>query len=219
MFKGLLFVGGDAPPSGHSPVRFDDYSLRIAADSGFETACAHKVSCHQIVGDMDSLSNLSLLEGLDPDMVQRYPEDKDETDTELALGILHGAGCTDVCLFGGGGGRFDHEIALLSLFERPVPPMRWLTQTDDRICLDAAGAGTGARLSISIERDTLVSVLPLGCGPWRIHSNGLKWELDGVQWHRGYTGISNRGVGGRLELAVARGRFLVIFPLNSHCGI
>lgn len=219
VYKGVLFVGGEAPAPGESPIRFNDYSLRIAADSGYETACAHGVLCHQVVGDMDSLSDTSLLDDLDSQMVQRYPQEKDETDAELGLGLLHGAGCTDVCIFGGGGGRFDHEIALLALFERSVPPMRWLTRTDDRICLDESGAAIGSRITLSMERDTLVSVVPLGCGPWRIHSKGLKWELDSVQWHRGYIGISNRAVGGNLELLVSRGRFLIIVPLNAHSGV
>jgi thiamine pyrophosphokinase len=60
--------------------------------------------------------------------------------------------------------------------------------------------------------DPLVSVFPLGQGPWDAESEGLRWPLAGLPWDRGFFGISNVAEA-RFALRAKKGRFLVILPL------
>jgi thiamine pyrophosphokinase len=130
-------------------------------------------------------------------------QDKDDTDTELLLALLWEKGCDEVWLAGGGGGRLDHLLAVQALFEREKSPDRWITAAEDirRIgegqTLEAGGGG-------------LVSVFPLGTGPWEAESRGLKWPLAGLPWKRGFFGISNVAGEDGFSIRAVKGIFLVI---------
>jgi thiamine pyrophosphokinase len=157
---------------------------------------------------MDSLGDLSRLDSYPPERVLRCGTDKDYTDTELALRLLWERGCDDVWLLGGGGGRIDHLLALRSLFERDPCPSRWITGAEDLRRLEAP-----AEFSLTLPPGALVSIFPLGEGPWEAESAGLRWPLAGLPWDRGFFGISNAAETGPLSLRVRRGRFLAVLPL------
>ena len=180
-----------------------------AADSGLVLAEAAGIAVDWIVGDMDSLDNPRRLDGYPAGRVMRYTVDKDYTDTELALALLWERGCADVWIIGGGGGRIDHLFAIRSLFERERFPLRWITAGEDIYCVDASRS---PRRSLSLEAGALVSVFPLGDGPWQAASGGLQWPLDAVRWDRGFFGISNRAPEGACTIEAVRGRFMVIVP-------
>jgi thiamine pyrophosphokinase len=99
----------------------------------------------------------------------------------------------------------------------------------DIYCIDAAGAGASAvcadadvscieggapnaGLALNLESGALVSVFPLGSGPWRARSFGLKWPLDCLEWNRGFFGVSNVAVSGECRIQAEQGRFMVILP-------
>jgi len=59
-----------------------------------------------------------------------------------------------------------------------------------------------------------VSVFPLGDGPWEAESSGLVWPLAGLDWKRGFFGLSNRAPSGAFTVTAKRGRFFVMTPLE-----
>ena len=177
--------------------------LIVAADSGLEPVLAAGLTPSLVVGDMDSLSDHSLLARVPPERVMRFPADKDETDTEIGLRVMGERGCTDVTLAGGGGGRIDHLLGIAALFERSAPPSRWITDREDIHLVE------GEREFVGWERST-VSVFPVGLGASRMSSKGLQWPLDGLEFRRGYGGISNRVTGPRVVIRVGVGKLLVI---------
>jgi thiamine pyrophosphokinase len=71
----------------------------------------------------------------------------------------------------------------------------------------------GRELSLSLNAGSLVSVFPLGSGPWEAASGGLKWPLNGLNWNRGFFGISNIAETGGFSVQVIRGRLMVIVPI------
>jgi thiamine pyrophosphokinase len=154
---------------------------------------------------MDSLGDLSRLDAYPPERVLRYGTEKDHTDTELALRLLWEKGCGEVWLIGGGGGRADHLLAIRSLFERDPHPSRWITAGEDIYCVDSPSELRSSGVS-------LVSVFPLGPGPWEAESGGLRWPLAGLPWDRGFFGLSNVAENGSFSLKARRGRFLVVLP-------
>jgi len=212
--------------------------ITIAADSGLLLAEKAGIKPDWIIGDMDSLDipsgkTLSLdsssvnvkdrLSRYDRERVIRYKTDKDQTDTELAFNFLCEKGCDEIWIIGGGSGRMDHIFGIRDLFEREIPPQRWSTAMEDIHCIEGKSngendAGKKSRLSMRLVPDDLVSVFPLGNGPWKIESLGLKWPLDNVHWERGLYGISNVATEDKNILNVISGRFLIVLPWECNGG-
>jgi thiamine pyrophosphokinase len=217
--RGIAFIGGEGPPAGSCGGLAKGAALVVAADSGLAAAEAAGIKPDWIVGDMDSLDDPRRLEKYPAGRIIPYPADKDFTDTELALRLLWERGCGETWLVGGGGGRMDHLLALRALFERDPAPDRWLTAAEDIRCLRedrgnplCPGMAPGEP---ALPPGSLVSVFPLGGGPWRLESRGLRWPLDDLVWDRGFYGISNVAPEGCFSLLARRGKFLVILPLRE----
>jgi len=153
---------------------------------------------------MDSLSDASIL--ADYGNVLEFPRDKDETDTELGIRELRSRGYGRLVLAGGGGGRLDHLLALRSLLERPAGPDEWITAT----CRIVRFA-TETRFSVTAG--STVSVFPLAGGAAGMHSEGLKWPLDGLAWDNAHFGVSNVAVTGDFLVNPGSEPLFVVLPL------
>ena len=210
--RGLVFIGGEGPSPAFGRLLAQNADIIVAADSGLISAENAGLEPDWVIGDMDSLDDPGRLEKYPVEKINRFPQDKDYTDTELALELLWEKGCDEICIAGGGGGRLDHLLAIRSLFEREKYPQRWVTSAEDIRCLDVLDR-SGGKLSLGLSEGSLVSVFPLGIGPWAAESQGLKWHLDGLSWERGSFGISNRTVEERFAIRVIQGRFMIIVPL------
>jgi thiamine pyrophosphokinase len=214
--RGIGFTGGEGPDATLAAALAGEADLIAAADSGLMAAEAAGLRPGWIVGDMDSLDDPRRLDAYPPDRVIHCPRDKDETDTELLLSLLWERGCDEVWLIGGGGGRMDHLLAVYALFERERSPDRWITAGED---IRQVREGQTLHRAPEFPGNSLVSVFPLGNGPWEAESRGLKWPLAGLPWKRGFFGVSNVALEGgedlrSFEIHVIRGRFLVIMPLE-----
>ena len=230
---GIIFTGGEGPAPEAIKRLIDNEAkgaLLIAADSGFAAMEKAGLRPDWVIGDMDSLDDTSRLDVLPPERVIRFPHDKDFTDTELAFSHAVDQGCDHIWIIGGGSGRLDHLLGIRSLFERDIFPRRWITGAEDVRCIEAENKeqrtmskeqrtefGAGSNISEVLEKGAVVSVFPLGEGPWEAKSSGLKWPLDGVQWNRGFFGLSNVAVNGEFSIDAKLGRFMVILPIRRMC--
>jgi thiamine pyrophosphokinase len=209
---GIVFTGGESPSSEIIRRLLNGKEIFvIAADSGLITAEESGYKPAFVIGDMDSLGDVSRLSAYPPERVTRYPHDKDYTDTELAFSFALEKGCEDIWLIGGGGGRMDHLFAIRSLFERARFPRRWITDAEDIYCIDSKAEQN--ELSLNLKKGAVVSVFPLDSGPWKSESRGLKWPLDALSWDRGFFGLSNVAEDGDFLVTAKAGRFMVITPL------
>jgi len=206
---GIVFTGGEGPDTQTIKGLPDEGALIVAADSGLALAEAAGIKPDWIVGDMDSLDNGDRLTHYPKERIICYPVDKDYTDTEIALALLWEKGCTDAWIIGGGGGRLDHVFGIRDLFEREKYPRRWITANEDIYCVEGEDAKND-RLRLAIKQGKLVSVFPLGDGPWKAQSKGLKWDLGKARWERGLFGLSNVAIADEIEISVKQGRFMVI---------
>jgi thiamine pyrophosphokinase len=203
--KGIAVIGGECPSQErlrkiihlNAPVQV------IAADSGLIPLEEAGIVPDFIVGDMDSLDTLERLQKYPPEKIIKYPQDKDFTDTELALEVLRQNGCDEVWIVGGGGGRIDHLFALYALFERENAPDRWFIPHYELRLIKG-------KTALALPKNTQISLFPLGNGPWKIQSRGLKWPLDELPWKRGFCSISNVTSDDIQELNPLQGRFLLI---------
>jgi len=206
---GIVFTGGEGPEPQAIRGLLDGEALIVAADSGLALAEAANIKPDWIVGDMDSLDNGNRLSHYPKERVICYPVDKDYTDTEIALALLWEKGCKDAWIIGGGGGRLDHLFGIRDLFERERYPCRWITANEDIFCVDGGDKKNGF-LKLAIKQGRLVSVFPLGAGPWKVQSKGLKWDLGSARWERGLFGLSNVAIADEIEISAKQGRFMVI---------
>jgi thiamine pyrophosphokinase len=206
---GIGFIGGEGPSPEAGAKLAAGADLVAAADSGLMAAEAAGLRPDWVVGDMDSLDDQRRLDAYPDHRVIRCPHDKDDTDTELLIALLWEKGCDEVWLVGGGGGRLDHLLAVQALFEREKSPGRWITAAED---IRRIGEGQ----TLEAGRGGMVSVFPLGTGPWEAESRGLRWPLAGLPWKRGFFGISNVAGEGGFSIRAVRGFFLIIMPLGRE---
>lgn len=84
-----------------------DGDFIICADGGLKTARSAGIIPDLFVGDMDSQKE----EPLDVKEKIFFPADKDLTDSHIAVCEALKRGYKDIFIFGGTGGRLDHEYA------------------------------------------------------------------------------------------------------------
>jgi thiamine pyrophosphokinase len=205
--EGLLLLGGEGPEREHLLTILNRAPFVIAADSGLRLASRLGLTPDLLVGDLDSLADGRELDSFPRERVRQFPSDKDETDAELGLRLFRELGYGRVVLAGGGGGRLDHLLAIVDLFEREPPPAAWFTAREEVRRVEGELALTGCK-------GLRVSFFPLGHGASGLKSAGLKWPLDGLEWSRGQEGVSNLVTEDRALIWVGRGRLLMIQELR-----
>ncbi len=111
--RGFIYTGGNilAENITEHPRKED---LCIAADSGYINARALGERIDILVGDLDSIGSVSV-----PDSIERVtlPAEKDDTDTQAAVGIALERGCDEIIIVGGVGTRLDHSMSNLGILE------------------------------------------------------------------------------------------------------
>jgi len=205
--RGVVITGGRAP---QTPVVLrwaNTAGLVVAADSGLETAMRCGLQPDLAVGDFDSLADSQLLSDLKESQIHRYPRDKDETDTEIAVRVSRERGADEIVIIGGGGGQMAHFVGILSLFDRPDPPSVWITHSAVFTCVTSS-------ISITGTIGDVIGFFPVGCETCEMHSEGLRWPLDSAVWNKGDIGVSNELSDTRAEVRMKRGRLLMIRDLE-----
>lgn len=197
-------TGGEAPPASVALAWLDRCGRVVAADGGLRFLKDLGRRADLWVGDGDSLG--------DPERWAPWFDEalvldsaKDDSDTDAAVSAALTRGAEQVWLLGGGGGRLDHWWSNLRLFAVRPQLTRWLTASDE-----AWNLGPGGILEVP---EGLVSVFPLGSGPWKVRSFGLEWPLENVDFGRWHS-LSNVARG-EARVESAEGRFLVIRPLEG----
>ncbi len=204
---GILVTGGAYPERKHVERWLSEAALIVAADSGFDTARALGVEPDLVVGDMDSIGNRQDIESLPSASVRIYPTDKDYTDTELGLQALADGGADRIIMIGGGGGRVDHFIGILALFDRDSHPALWVLPNAEVHSVEGRWRMHGAEGEI-------VSFFPAGTDTCSMVSRGLKWQLDGLVWQKGDAGVSNVVSDTRIEVDMLSGRLIMVRNLE-----
>ncbi|MBT7483683.1 thiamine diphosphokinase, partial [Candidatus Peregrinibacteria bacterium] len=114
--RAIIFINGDLPnlDAACKTIRDDDFI--IAADGGTRHALTLGLLPSVVIGDLDSLDSVNW-HVLDENRVEiiEYPQDKDETDLELALAYAIDSGYKQIRLIAALGGRLDQTLGNLSL--------------------------------------------------------------------------------------------------------
>jgi thiamine pyrophosphokinase len=162
----------------------------ICADGGARHAQAAGIIPTIIIGDMDSLEQVSQerYESMGVRII-RHPHHKDETDTELALQQAFEMAPAEIWIWGALGHRIDHSLANLSLLaqgaRRGIP-----VKLIDAWC--EAFLVTQRRVIDGIRGQT-VSLLPFAGDAVGVTLCGFEYNLTKAVMEIGHPhGISNR---------------------------
>jgi thiamine pyrophosphokinase len=173
--RGLILLGGDSPGARLVRERAAWADTVIAADRGLSCAMEAGIALSVAVGDFDSIDRDVLewarLAGWE---LRTLPAQKDQTDGQEAIDILLAAGCREICLLGGLGGRFDHQFAHLCLLMRAVHSGARAWMEDEHTRVECFGSGV-ARVEGRVG-DTL-SILPFGEGLHVERLEGLGYPI------------------------------------------
>jgi thiamine pyrophosphokinase len=186
----------------------------IAADGGANWLYALDRTPDLIVGDLDSISPLALRAFQSQGCpLQRYPADKDETDTELALCAAKQRGASDILLLGALGGRIDHELANIQLLTLPMLSETRLRIFDGTSYISLIRGGW----AVHGEPGDLLSLLPWGGDAHGIETSGLQYPLRYESLYLGPArGVSNVLLGTEAQVHLKQGWLLAIHTPLSH---
>ena len=185
----------------------------IAADNGSSHAIKIGVVPYAIVGDFDSIS-VSLKKQLQKKHVefQSFPQEKDETDTELAIQYAIQKGATKITLLGGNSGdRFDHILA--NFFLAAILPIPLYFINDNQISWIEKGP---AFLDITGKKGDLLSLIPISGNVEHITTKNLEYPLNNESLIFGKPrGISNELTGKKAYISFQKGYLLVTHTMLS----
>lgn len=217
----LILADGDAPSRDALdrgwPGWFHGVDLVIAADGGARHAPALKVDIDLWVGDGDSLGEAGITALVTRGVaIERWPTDKDRSDTELAVLAALQRDAAGVIIVGAlGGPRIDHALAnvnLLAMAELGERSGTIYTATSRMtLCRGPNPRGDGGWTALTAHPGDLVSLLPYGGDVEGVSTSGLLYPLRDEPLRTGSSrGLSNvvTSVGGRV--AVRRGSLLIV---------
>ena len=204
----VIFLGGDLP-SPNALVNVDPHVV-IAADSGYAHAHGMGVEVHVLIGDLDSISmehhTHAQVAGA---QIVTAPRDKDQTDTELAIEWAVANGYEQLHLVYGGGDRFDHHLGAVQSLANPQLANVRVTAAIGEAFVHAIHGPSS--ITIAVDRDVSVGLVPVGGSAEGVVTEGLKWPLKGETLHAWSSrGVSNIAVSDSVTVRVERGVLFVI---------
>lgn len=117
--RAVIVSGGAFPSPSLLKGEMEKDCVILCADSGGECLYNYGITPHYLIGDFDSINEKTLEFFIKNEKckVERYPKDKDFTDTELALNKALSLGVSEVVFLGCTGSRLDHVIGNLGLLK------------------------------------------------------------------------------------------------------
>jgi thiamine pyrophosphokinase len=213
MKRAVIFLHGDKPDEAVIKHYVQKDDVIITADGGTEYALEAGLLPDIVLGDFDSLSEKfqKRLKELQIKIL-KYPKEKDETDSELAIKYAMEKGYKKILLFAVFGSRVDHVLANLTMFAN-------LQSKNTQISIIEGVQElwfVKDKLTLQGQKGEFISLIPLQTDVIGVKTKGLKWVLQNDTLLYGKTrGISNEFTGGTCEISVTEGTLLVVHTRNS----
>ncbi len=183
----------------------------ICADAGLDACRGLALVPDLILGDFDSVTPevFSYYQQSYGDSIQRFPAEKDETDTELALYRAIAAGAKKVTILGGTGSRIDHVLGNIQLLKYA------LDQQVECVLLDKNNRIRLIQEAYSIRKDeqfgTYLSLLPFTPVVEGLCLTGFAYNVNDFSLECGKAlGVSNQIASETAEISFQKGILIVI---------
>lgn len=180
----------------------------ICADGGANIAYKLGIVPNLIIGDLDS-ADKQIIDYYKKDGVQvdKYPTEKDETDTQLATLKAIELGTDEIIYIASIGSRFDHSIAnlslLLYLLKRNIKGI--IASEKNEIHL------VDRSLELEGKIGDIISLIPYSTDVKGIYTDGLYYSLSGQDMSLDMPyGISNVFINNKIKIKIDSGLLLVI---------
>ena len=211
--KTYIFANGEfIPPI--KPLNINENDLVIAADGGSRHCLALDIQPRILIGDLDS-TDPSLVEkwrGAGVEIIQ-YPENKDQTDLELAMLLAQDQGADKIVVYGAIGGRLDMTFGNLFLLAHPdlTTPTTLINGAEEVHLLHS-----GDLLTLVGEPGDMVSLIPGQPGDSVVSITGFLYTLKNEAIEFGTTrGLSNLLIDKRGTIHLYSGLLAVIHSRKS----
>ena len=202
----IIFANGDLPNLEKARALLHDDDFIIAADGGTRHALALGLTPNIIIGDMDSLPVNFDISKFNDDVIL-YPQDKNETDLELAIQHALTLNPEQIVILAALGGRLDQTLGNIALISG-LQPATCNLKLDDGIeevffCRD--------QVQVNGSSGDIVSLIPWQGEVTGIVTTGLKWRLqDETLYPQKTRGISNEMLDDSATVQIKSGLLLVV---------
>ena len=204
----IILANGELPDldKARSLIQPDDYI--ICADGGTRHALTLDVKPNLIIGDMDSAARAALDQFRNAGVeIELFPQDKNETDLELALSHALGLNPRGIIIVAALGGRLDQtlaNIALLTDLQLSTSDVK-LDDGVEEILL------CRSQVEIHGRSGDIVSLLPWQGEVTDVQTMNLKWQLRKETLYPDKTrGISNEMISDTASVSIGSGLLLVV---------
>lgn len=172
----LLVIGGRAPEASWLCQAASCHDV-WAVDHGLDACLAAGILPKRLIGDGDSAAPASWqfaeTQGIP---IEKFPSEKDDTDTQLALRIAKEAGFPAAIVTGAFGGRFDHALSTVtSCAFAPLPCLL----ADEREALFFVHSGEAVTFT-PVQKPKAISLLPFTPRCCGVDLTGTHWPLHGA---------------------------------------
>ena len=209
----LIFANGELPDLERARSLLQEADYVICADGGTRHALALDLKPDLIIGDLDSVEQKALRKFEDEGVeIELYPQDKNETDLELAITHAIELKPKQIVIVAALGGRLDQTLANITLLadERLST---FNVKLDDGVeeiflCRDQA--------EIHGKSGDIVSLIPWQGPVPEVQTENLKWVLQKETLYPDKTrGISNEMLGNTASISIGSGLLLIVHRRQS----
>ena len=208
-----IFANGELPDLEKARSLVQDADHVICADGGTRHALALGLKPDLIIGDLDSAAPEALRRFQEEGVaVELFPQDKNETDLELAINRAIELDPAQIVIVAALGGRLDQTLANITLLADPR-----LSTLDVRLddgveeiilCRDQA--------DIHGKSGDVVSLLPWQGPVTKVQTENLKWVLQKETLYPDKTrGISNEMLSDMASVSIGSGLLLIVHRRHS----
>lgn len=210
----ILFVSGGRVPSREFFLAVASGRKVFCVDKGIEICRACEVVPSVLIGDFDSANQSDVAWARAKNVfVEKYPVDKDFTDTQLALRRAEEIFGEHVALLTGCfGGRVDH---LYSTIHTCAAINRKIILADDREIIFYLRGGETVEVKF-FRKPLAVSLLPITNSCTGVTTENLHWELDGATLTQNFpNAVSNRVESDKIFVGVEVGTLAIYFCFDE----
>ena len=204
----IILANGELPDIDKARSLFRDDDYIICADGGTRHALAMDIKPNLIIGDMDSVDKEALRQYKNDGVeLELFPQDKNETDLELAVHRAIDMRPEQIVIIAGLGGRLDQTLGNISLLA-DTRLSSSIIRLDDGVeeiilCRDQA--------QIRGRSGDIVSLIPWQGIVTGVQTKDLKWPLTDETLYPDKTrGISNEMTGETASVSIRSGSLLIV---------
>lgn len=180
--------------------------VKIASDSGIKIFKKLNIKPDYLIGDLDSASKEDIEWAKEKEVhILKYPVQKDEIDSELAIMKAQQLGCKKVYLSSITGSRIDHTLAGIYLLGK-------YSNLDPEIIEEDYSIGIVKKSKVIItKKNNSWAILPLGENIEGLTLKGFKYNLFEQNLDKfNSMGVSNKSEEEKITISLKKGIVLYV---------